>query len=54
MDKEAKIKAYHAGQYVAQVPPSCTAFWSIDSWIRWIDYNGDWRVPDEHTKHTCN
>lgn len=61
---EGKIKLYENGNYIFKAPPVCTAKWTPDSWIKFIDsYNGflyqkggkmirkDDRTPEQKKTH---
>lgn len=38
--EEAKRYAWlYLGDVVFRVPPVCTAYWTIENWIHWTDWN---------------
>lgn len=38
-----KKQMYTGGEYLCQVPPTCTARWNVYDWIAYIDKSGYWR-----------
>ena len=44
MSEEQKKEAYKEGWYVFSVPPVCTAYWTDEDWIKWIDGCNGWRI----------
>lgn len=39
---EWQRRMYRNNEWTCPAPDTCTAFWSDDSWIRWIDSRGLW------------
>lgn len=36
---EARLAAFHAGEYSFHVPPVCTQAWTPDDWILWVRFS---------------
>lgn len=42
-----KAEKYSNNLWKAHVPPTCTFYWDIGTWISWIDYAGKWLDNDK-------
>lgn len=43
---DQKVQLYREGRYAFPPPPVCTARWTEDSWIRYVDLHGVW-IPNK-------
>jgi len=46
---DEKRVLFHADKFKFIPPPVCSAGWTVDSWIKWIDTCNGWLVEKENS-----